>query len=160
MVKGSNRNKASFQALSDLNLLSHQVNEALRFLDPHFHNLLCELRKETLKESFTRGYGAVDCSLQNGREILFNKESEEHVDQNDPQYGWAVLVALGSFTGGDFSARELGITTRFLPGDMVLVRGRVIKHAIGPFTGQRISVPYFTHSSVWEAFDMLPLVSI
>jgi len=152
--------KQSCEAMKGLKYLSHQVNEALRCLDPHFYNLLSQLKHKISKFGFSEALAAIDYLLLNGREILFNKESEEHVDQNDPQYGWAVLVALGEFEGGDFMASQLGIKARFLPGDMILVRGRVVKHKIGPFMGQRISLPHFTHSNIWKAFDMLDLVSI
>jgi hypothetical protein len=160
MIKTCERFKASTKALRDLGYLSHQVNEALRLLDPHFHSLLLQLQKKTATLAFSQAMAGVDGLLLNAREMLFNKMSAPHVDGNDPQLGWAVLVALGDFRGGDFSAPQLGITTRFLPGDMVMVRGRVVQHKTGPFQGQRISLPHFTHSSIWKSFDMLHLVSI
>jgi hypothetical protein len=38
------------------------------------------------------------------------------------------------------------------PGDIILIRGRVVPHLIEPWTdGQRIAIPHFTHSSLWRA---------
>ena len=160
LVRTCDRLKGSCEALKSLRYLTHQVNEALRCLDPHFYKLLVQLREKMSKLGFSEAIGAIDGLLLNGREILFNKESEPHFDQNDPQLGWAVLVAIGNFEGGDFIAPQLGIRTRFQPGDMILVRGRVVKHLTTAFSGQRISLPHFTHSNIWKAFDMLDLVSI
>src|SRR5437868_6765912 len=122
MVKTCERFVASCDALKDFQFLSHQVNEAIRLLDPHFHSLLLQLKEKTEAKPFSQAIAGVDTLLLNAREVLFNKVSDPHFDNNDPQLGWAVLVALGDFIGGDFSAPQLGITTRFRPGDMIMVR--------------------------------------
>jgi hypothetical protein len=38
---------------------------------------------------------------------------------------------------------------------MIAIRGRVVKHEILPFSGtHRISLPHFTHTSIWQAVEM------
>jgi len=40
---------------------------------------------------------------------------------------------------------------RMQPGDIVFLKGRVVRHLIEDWTGgQRISVPHFTHTSTWK----------
>jgi hypothetical protein len=156
------RVKKSCAVMRDLQPLSHQVNEVIRLLDPLFYRKLLELNRRIVdQEAFVEAFKTVDILLMEGREFLFNKHSAIHIDKNDPQMGWASLVALGTFRGGRMKMHQLGLTVRFEPGDMVMLRGRVLKHSVEEWDGgQRISIPHFTHSSVWEAFGMKDEVNV
>jgi hypothetical protein len=148
------------QLFEELNLLSHRINEAFRFLDPDFYSKLLELRKRANSEPVVRALNEIDCLLLEGREFLFNRLSGPHTDSQDPQLGWAVLFALGNFKGGYVYFPTLGLRVRLEPGDAVLIRGRVVKHGIEAWEGgQRISVPHFTHTSLWRQFGMEDEVS-
>ena len=114
-----------------------------------------ELRRRSNAQPFIRALNGIDILLFEGREFLFNRRSGLHTDRLDPQLGWAVLFALGNFKGGYVHLPHLGLRVRLEPGDMVLVRGRVVKHEIEDWEGgQRIGVPHFTHTSLWREFGM------
>lgn len=148
--------------VKSMNPLSHRINEVIRGLDPSFHEKLLKLREQTNKhEAFMDAFSKIDCLLLEGREFLFNRLSGLHTDSQDPQLGWAVLFALGDFTGGHVGLPHLGLRVRLQPGDMILLRGRVVQHEIEPWEGgQRIGVPHFTHTSLWNAFGMKDDVSL
>lgn len=151
---------ASTRVIRDMNLLSHRVNELLRCLDPTFHQHLQTLRDHLKAEPGLAALESIDPLLMEGREFLFNTKMGVHMDRYDPKLGWAVLVALGSFKGGYLSLPQLRYRVRLEPGDIILLRGRVVKHSIESFTGgPRINVPHFTHTSLWNKYGIAHLVN-
>ncbi|KAI5825013.1 hypothetical protein K523DRAFT_251954 [Schizophyllum commune Tattone D] len=102
-----------------------------------------------------RALNTIDPLLLHGRVVLFNRKTPAHTDRQDPMRGWAVLVALGDFSGGDVCLPDLKATLRLHPGDAIFLRGRALKHAIGDWDeGQRISIAHFTHKSTWDFYGM------
>lgn len=96
---------------------------------------------------------AIDPLIYEGREILFNRVSPEHTDRLDPEYGWAVLCAFGNNDPVQFNLPQLNLNISFKPGDMIAIRGRGLKHRTSRWNaGQRIVIPHFTHSKVWNSF--------
>jgi hypothetical protein len=141
--------------------LSTMINKTIQLVDPRFFNALTQLYKKATKEyAFLAAWGAVDPLLLEGREILLNRISGPHRDQQDPKLGYAGLFAAGSFTsGGSLFFSQLNLRVRLLPGDFVLLRGRVLEHEIEAWEGgQRISIPHFTHTSLWRTFGLHGLV--
>jgi hypothetical protein len=101
----------------------------------------------------------VDPLIYEGHEILFNVMTEEHTDSFDPALAYAVIMAAGDFQGGHLFFCHLGLCVRFELGDMVMFQGQVLKHLVEVWTGgQRISIPHFTHSSIWKLMGMGHLV--
>jgi hypothetical protein len=76
--------------------------------------------------------------------------------------GYAGLYAAGDFkTGGHVFFPRLRLRVRLLPGDFILIRGRVLEHEIEAFDGgQRISIPHFTHTSLWRDCGLADLVDL
>jgi hypothetical protein len=149
------------ELFTELSILSHQVNEILHFIDPDFYAKLLELCRRANSDPYIRALNSIDILLLEGREFLYNRLSELHTDGLDPQLGWAILIALGDFKGGHVHLPQLGLRVRLQPGDVVLIRGRVVKHEIEEWTdGQRISVPHFTHTSLWSQYGMEDQVSV
>jgi len=146
--------------LRNLHLLSHRVNEILRFMDPHHYEMVAALRKFVEDTyAFAQTLGSLDPLLYEGHKILPNVMSDEHTDRHDPELSWAIIAALGSHKGGYIYIKHLALRIRLEPGDIVMLRGRVLKHKVEPWTGgQRISIPHFTHSSVWRMAQMEHLV--
>lgn len=161
--KGPARNfMASCQVLKDTEILSHRVNAILEFMDPEHYQEAKKVREETNKEmAGIEAIGTEDPLVYEGREFLFNRESGVHRDSQDPPLGYAILVALGDSRGARITFPHLGLSVRMDPGDIVAIRGRVVPHkVVGPWTGQRISVPYFTHSSLWAALGRMSVFTV
>ena len=147
---------ATSQIVKDLAILSHRVNAILEFADPQHYENVKALHKELCERSSAyQALSAIDPLLYQGREILFNRISGLHRDTQDPPLAWAILAALGNFVGGDVYIPHLRLRMRLQPGDIIILRGRVLPHEILMFTGQRISIPHFTHSSVWRTLHNL-----
>ena len=87
----------------------------------------------------------MDPLLSEGRELLLNRISGRHRDSQDPKLAYAGLYAAGNFTsGGHLFFPQLNLRVHLLPGDFVLLRGRVLEHQIEAWEGgQRISIPHF-----------------
>jgi hypothetical protein len=151
------------QLYRELELLSKKVNEAIRLIDPVFFDALMQLQEvATGKHASLAAWTSVDPLLFEGRELLFNRISGRHRDKQDPKLGYAGLYAAGNFkTGGQIFFPELRLRVRLLPGDFVLVRGRVLVHEVEGFGGgQRISIPHFTHTSLWRDCGLAHLVDL
>jgi hypothetical protein len=133
--------------------LSCRVNAILEHLDPEHYQEAVKINEQLKKLS--PGMWAlsfIDPLVYQNREILFNKMSSQHTDKQDPPLGWAILAGFGDYVGGEMKLPQLGLTIRYEPGDIIAIRGRVLRHEIDPnFVGQRISIPHFTHSSTWRA---------
>jgi hypothetical protein len=147
----------------ELELLSKRINEAIERADPAFFQALSELHKRaTAKHAGLAAWTSVDPLLFEGRELLFNRISGRHRDHLDPKLAYAGLFAAGNFTsGGYIHFPQLNLRVRLLPGDFVLIRGRVLEHEIEAWEGgQRISIPHFTHTSLWRDCGLADLVDV
>jgi hypothetical protein len=147
----------------EFDFLSKKINEAIRLVDPEFFSALSQLSEVSkARHSSLAAWASVDPLLMEGRELLFNRLSGRHRDSQDPPFAYAGLYAAGNFTSGGFLYfRQLNLRVRLLPGDFVLLRGRVLEHEIEPWEGgQRISIPHFTHTSLWRNCKLDHLVEL
>ncbi|KIL56279.1 hypothetical protein M378DRAFT_17219 [Amanita muscaria Koide BX008] len=150
----------SCELFKSLDLVSYRVNSLLKFVDPQFHANLTLLREAMeRKHAVSKCMNAVDPLLYEGREILYNRISGLHFDTQDPKLAYAALLTAGQFQGGYVSIPLLKLRIRLEPGDMIFIRGRVLEHSIEEWEGgQRISVPHFTHTSMWRSCGLGHLV--
>jgi len=138
---------------SKLQLLFHRVNVLLRTIDPtHYQD--AEILKKYLSE-LHEGYALLaqnDCLVYDGMEVLWNVCTQLHTDRQDPIFSWACLCIFGGpFQGGEIYLPNVGLCIPMQPGDMVFLKGRVVRHVIKEWSGQqRISIPIFTHTSIWK----------
>jgi hypothetical protein len=147
----------------DLELLSKRINETIEWVDLVFFQALTDLHERaTAKHPSLAAWTSVDPLLFEARELLFNRISGRHRDSQDPKLAYAGLFAAGNFTsGGQIFFPQLNLQVRLLPGDFVLIQGRVLEHQIeGWKGGQRISIPHFTHTSLWRDCELADLVDI
>lgn len=89
---------------------------------------------------------------------LFNKETPEHNDGHSPLRGWDALSAAGDFEGGNIYFPELNVEIPYLPGDVIFLRGKILRHGIRPWVGKkRFSMAWFIHEDVFPYYKS-PLV--
>jgi hypothetical protein len=138
--------------------LFHRINVLLRTVDPtHYKD--CEELKRCLMDLHP-GYAALagsDNLTYDGMAILWNVMSQLHTDKQDPIFGWACICIFGGpFTGGELYLPNIGLRLRMQPGDIVFLKGRVVRHMTLDWSGgQRISIPFFTHTSTWKMVKKL-----
>ncbi|RYP05202.1 hypothetical protein DL764_003982 [Monosporascus ibericus] len=82
------------------------------------------------------------------RALLVNLITNGHRDLGDWQRGFAALVPVGDFEGGDLVLRELGLQICSPPGCVQLIRGRELRHSIMRWKGRRFVVANATHGAV------------
>ena len=113
-----------------LAILSEWANLVLKHRDPGHYKEVCWLREKasnmfsTYHNLFTE-----DRLVYEGREVLWNRGSNLHMDSFDPPKAFAVITAFGNFTGGHLYMLNLSLRVRLRPGDAIAIRGRVIPHA-------------------------------
>lgn len=152
LVQTAQAHHSSTELLLQLGIISHHVNEFLFHADnSHYHQASALRRYVSSSIASQAALSAIDPLVYEGREILFNKVANLHTDSQDPPYSWAVLTAFGNTTSVMFQVPQLNMRIAFNPGDLLAIRGRVLKHSTSRWKcGQRIVIPHFTHSSSWR----------
>lgn len=142
-------------ALSEFRVLTGRLNRVLELLDEEAAKQYEHLRTiATGGMEYLRAINTLDPSYWQGRVILFNRQTPCHRDTRNPPAEWTPLHAAGCFTkGGSLFIHELNLRLRYLPGDLILLRGCLLSHSVEPWSGgQRISTAYFSHESFWRYF--------
>jgi hypothetical protein len=145
------------KALWEFRVVTKRLNRVLELLDPSAALQYQKFRKAaTLAYPYLRAFDAVDPSYWLGRVILFNSQTPRHQDSRNPPAEWTPLHAAGDFTeGGSLFMEDLNLRIRYLPGDLIFIRGRLLTHEVEQWEGgQRISAAYFTHESLWTQLGL------
>jgi hypothetical protein len=79
--------------------------------------------------------------------ILVNLHTTEHKDMSDWNRGFAALVPLGNFQGGNLLIRQLGLRIEGPSGCAQFMRKELF-HSIAKWTGRRFVVVNVTHQAV------------
>lgn len=140
----------------EFDILSERLNNVLRVLDLPAAEQYEKLRQAAGKElPYLRALHRLDPCFWQGRILLFNRMTPPHKDLLNPPAEWTPLHAAGNFTtGGSLYVDELRLRVRYLPGDLIFLRGRCLTHYVERWEGgQRISAVYFTHESFWGYFN-------
>ncbi|KZT13090.1 uncharacterized protein LAESUDRAFT_690258 [Laetiporus sulphureus 93-53] len=146
----------SAEILESQDLLAVRMNASLKIIDPQFYANAEKVHDRMNQENAgARMIGGMDPLVLEGREYLVNSRAPIHIDKQDTPLGWVGIVALGYFTGGFIYLASLGLRVRMQPGDCIWLRGRVLTHGVEEWEGTlRISIPHFTHASVWRKYGM------
>jgi hypothetical protein len=80
--------------------------------------------------------------------VLINAHTTDHTDQSDWKRGFAGLVALGEYEGGDLLLRELGLLIEAKSSTAQLMRGRELRHSISEYTGSRFCLVCVTPEGI------------
>jgi hypothetical protein len=88
--------------------------------------------------------------------VIFNQQTPNHVDGKDPKLAWNPLATAESYTEGRLQIRRPGLRMWFGGGACALLRGAILHHEVEPFSGgQRISIAYSCHRSLWKETDVV-----
>ena len=156
-IKSCSQFSTTTTTLAELKSLSLLVNTILEKIDKDQFEALTSLHaKISRKYPIIKALSAIDPLIMEGRAIMFNRKTPSHTDRLDPVHAWATMITFGNFTeGGECYIKRLRLRIRYLPGDAIIIRGRILAHEVeewGP--GQRVSIAHFTHTSLWESEGM------
>ncbi|KAG8773627.1 hypothetical protein FRC12_002423 [Ceratobasidium sp. 428] len=99
-----------------------------------------------------------DPSLSTGKAVIYSRNTPLHFDNKEAPEGWSPLVVMGTCKTGMLSIPRLGIKFPYLPGHLVLLRGRLLDHEVIEWDGKdiRICVAHFTHVDEWGFAGVVP----
>ncbi|KAK7033318.1 hypothetical protein R3P38DRAFT_2773735 [Favolaschia claudopus] len=114
---------ASLNLIAQLRLVSHRVNCIVEAVDPKHFQQLRELHAAACRRyRFYDILGTKDPLYMEGRELMYNRQTPLHADNSDPLTGWAVLVVVGPFTGGDLFIPCLNMRLLYNHGTIIMIR--------------------------------------
>jgi len=120
------------KTIAGLEILSHGINATLEAIDNVQYKALVELRqKAEVQNPFVKAFGCFDSLAMEGRAIMYNRQTPVHPDHQDPFTSWATMITLGTFCeGGHLYIPRLKLQICYLPGNMVVLRGRILPHEV------------------------------
>jgi len=150
-IKSASQLSTTTTAVAKMKSLSLLVNAVLEKIDKNQFEALTTLHsKISNRYPIVTALSSIDPLIMEGRAIMFNRKTPIHTDRLDPHRAWATMITFGNFTeGGECYIKRLRLRIRYLPGDAIIIRGRIVPHEVeewGP--GQRISIAHFTHTSL------------
>ncbi|KAI5836923.1 hypothetical protein DFP73DRAFT_601620 [Morchella snyderi] len=93
------------------------------------------------------------------RACLINVFTEPHYDGGDLTNGWACMVPMGEFRGGDLCIRELGRRYTYQPGGIGFIRGSRLEHCTAKWNGIRFSLLATFHENVKQELEAMKSVN-
>lgn len=156
-IKSGSQFSTTTTALTEMKSLSLLVNTILEKIDKTQFEALTSLHtKISQRYAVVAALSSIDPLIMEGRAIMFNRKTPPHTDRLDPFRAWATMITFGNFSkGGECYISRLKLRIRYLPGDAIIIRGRILAHEVEEWGfGQRISIAHFTHTALWESEGM------
>ena len=144
---------AAVNAIAGLDMVSAYVMAVLERIDPTQHSLLEELWRRTCeKEKVQKLFDSINGGLAyEGREVVFNRWSDIHEDEQDPHWAWTSILYFGTFKVARLRFPGLKVVVMLYPGDMIYFHGRDLPHDAPDWgEGSRNFLVHFTHQHMWE----------
>jgi hypothetical protein len=143
--------------MAEMKSLSLLVNTILEKIDKNQFEALASLHaKISQRYTVVAALSSIDPLMMEGRAIMFNRKTPSHTDRLDPLHAWATMITFGNFSkGGECYIKRLKLRIHYLPGDAIIIRGRILAHEVEEWgSGQRISIAHFTHTALWASEGM------
>ncbi|KAK7955241.1 hypothetical protein PG988_015935 [Apiospora saccharicola] len=102
-----------------------------------YDQLSPDVRLATTKEDFLSLFA-----------LGINGYTQRHTDSGDMVGGYAGLITLGSYTGGNLCIPDLGIKVTYAPGACTILRGDKMEHLVTDYSGPRYFVIGTNHEAV------------
>lgn len=83
-------------------------------------------------------------------QIISNRESPMHRDQNSLVPWYDMLVTMGPYSNGIMKMKIVGLKLQYNAGTVVALSGRLISHGVNKVDGERLCIAYFMRKKVQE----------
>jgi hypothetical protein len=156
-IKSASQFSTTMAAVAEMRSLSLVVNKVLETIDKNQFEALESLHTRICQRyPVVEALSSIDPLKMEGRAIMYNRKTPSHIDRLDPLRSWATMITFGEFKeGGECYIKRLRLRLRYLPGDAIVIRGRILPHEVEEWgAGQRISIAHFTHTSLWKSEKM------
>lgn len=81
-------------------------------------------------------------------QVISNRQTPRHRDIGAPKSCYDLLATTGNYTSAHFEFTNIGVNVPYRPGTVIALCGRVLRHAVSPFRGERTVHAYFMKESV------------
>ena len=87
-------------------------------------------------------------SIFNGVQVISNRETPVHRD-NQTRWEWYdLLVTLGPYTSATLEMPTAGLRFQYSSGTVVGLCGRILRHGVSAAEGERICLAYYMRENV------------
>lgn len=93
-------------------------------------------------------------SVFSGFQMISNRTSEDHRDLRSRAEWYDILASVGPYRNGIMKLRNLGADLQYETGSLVVIGGRVVRHEVGNFEGERICFANFIRADVLERVEV------
>lgn len=91
----------------------------------------------------------------NAVQIISNRETPPHRDNNSRKPWYDLLATIGSYRDLVFEMDGVGLHVHYPPGSVVALCGKVLRHSVGPCDGDRVCYAYFMRDAVHAAMGVV-----
>ncbi|KAG9102803.1 hypothetical protein FRC07_010148 [Ceratobasidium sp. 392] len=142
VTKGTLAFQAIQEYLNRARELSTLVNYALFRLDPGSYRAHVVMNAVLRRKLACARALATNNPVQlTGCAYIYSRSTPLHFDEKESPEGWAILVVMGDCETGMLSIPRLKIKIRYLPGHLVLLRGRLLDHEVIDWDGKGLRSP-------------------
>lgn len=132
------------------------VNAAMRVMHPDLYNAgKIVLKTHRGMDGEVRETIDKWPSVFSGVSMISNRVTPGHRDTGGRYEWYDLLASVGPYENGDFQLPDLGLTIRYTPGSLLGVVGKLQRHAMPWFQGERICYAYFMKDDVHESAHVI-----
>jgi hypothetical protein len=145
------RMRATHNFLASAGPLQRTASDLFRLLEPDSwkrYQQAMDLARS--KDSSISMLGPHGCFF--GMALVHNLRVLPHVDSGDDKQGFVAMTPIGNFTGGELLLGTHGemFKLNYKPGDIILFRSAILRHAVAKFEGNRTALVLFSHQDVMD----------
>lgn len=89
-------------------------------------------------------------SVFNGCQVISNRETPIHRDNNSHVKWYDLLCSVGPYTGADLEMPGAGLRFEYNTGTAVFLCGRLLRHGVSKADGDRVCIAYYMRENVQQ----------
>jgi hypothetical protein len=89
-------------------------------------------------------------SVFSGSQIIANRKTIDHRDLQSRSEWYDILATVGPYQNGKMFLRNIGAELQYDSGTVVAIGGRVVRHEVMEFEGERLCYTNFIRADVHE----------
>lgn len=87
-------------------------------------------------------------SVFNGVQVLSNRETPLHRDNNTLAEWYDLLLTVGPYRNGWLALPGIGVKLSYEPGTVVGLGGKLLQHGVNKVEGERVCIAYYFRANV------------
>jgi hypothetical protein len=95
-------------------------------------------------------------SLFNGCQVMSNRETPIHRDNNSSCEWYDILCSVGPYPGADLELTNVGLTFQYNTGVIFALCGRLLRHGVSATEGDRMCLAYYMRENVQRRLGSNP----